>query len=141
MSRQSTVALLALSAAVLLPATAALAQGTIRVEPRPFYGAVVTIEEGVRVFRPLPPDRYVVINPGHQTPLSLGIQDTTVYERREIHNYNHDSGRGGSGGGYSLGGGGVYPGYAVRDGRAYGKRGTGGVNYGQRRPSRGGGHH
>ena len=28
---------------------------TTRIETRPFYGATVTLEEGVRVFRPLPP--------------------------------------------------------------------------------------
>jgi hypothetical protein len=72
----------------------ASAQGTIRIEPRPFYGAVVTLEEGVRVFRPLPPDRYVIINPGEKTPLSISINDTHVSERRIIQNYNSDGGRG-----------------------------------------------
>jgi hypothetical protein len=33
----------------------AWAQVTTRIEPRPFYGATVSVEEGVRVFRPLPP--------------------------------------------------------------------------------------
>ncbi len=71
----------------------ALAQGgTIRIEPRPFYGATVTLEEGVRVFRPLPPDRYVIINPDHRTPLSLGISDTRVYEQRNVNNYDRSSG-------------------------------------------------
>ena len=61
---------------------------TTRIETRPFYGATVTLEEGVRVFRPLPPDRHVIINPGGQTPLSLN--ETNIYEHRVIHNYNHD---------------------------------------------------
>lgn len=61
---------------------------TTRIETRPFYGATVTLEEGVRVFRPLPPDRHVIINPGAQTPLSLN--ETNVYEHRVIHNYNYD---------------------------------------------------
>ena len=61
---------------------------TTRIETRPFYGATVTLEEGVRVFRPLPPDRHVIINPGAQTPLS--INETNIYEHRVIHNYNHD---------------------------------------------------
>lgn len=86
------------------------AQGVVRVEPRPFYGAVVTMESGVRVFRPLPADRYIVINPGHATPLSLGIQDTRVYERRTIHNYNHSDG-GDGGDSYSYSGGAYVPGY------------------------------
>ena len=43
---------------------------TTRIEPRPFYGATVTIEDGVRVFRPLPPhDRIIIVNPGGTTPL------------------------------------------------------------------------
>lgn len=61
---------------------------TTRIETRPFYGATVTLEEGVRVFRPLPPDRHVIINPGAQTPLSLN--ETNIYEHRVIHNYNHN---------------------------------------------------
>ena len=48
----------------------ALAQSTTRIEPRPFYGATVTIEAGVRVFRPLPPHDRVIINPGNATPLT-----------------------------------------------------------------------
>ena len=51
------------------PARPASAEGyTTRIETRPFYGAVVTLEEGVRVFRPLPVERQVIINPGGQTP-------------------------------------------------------------------------
>ena len=65
---------------------AARAQGTVRIEPRPFYGAVVTLEEGVRVIRPLPPERYVIINPDNKTPLSISINDSHVSERRVIEN-------------------------------------------------------
>jgi hypothetical protein len=36
---------------------------TTRIEPRPFYGATVTVEAGVRVFRPLPPHDRVIIDP------------------------------------------------------------------------------
>lgn len=75
--------------ATALPVTAAQAQGyTTRIETRPFYGATVTLEEGVRVIRPLPPERQVIINPDGQTPLSLGFNETKVYERRDVHNYN-----------------------------------------------------
>ena len=56
----------------------AFAQSTTRIEPRPVYGAIVTIEEGVRVFRPLPPERHVIINPGGATPLNLGLADVNV---------------------------------------------------------------
>ena len=64
---------------------------TTRIEPRPFYGAVVTLEEGVRVIRPLPPVRQVIINPNN-TPLSLGFNDTRVYEQSSNYNYNFDGG-------------------------------------------------
>lgn len=65
---------------------------TTRIEPRPFYGATVTLEEGVRVIRPLPPERQVIINPGNATPLSLGFNETNVYEQRSIRNYNYNEG-------------------------------------------------
>jgi hypothetical protein len=54
---------------------------TTRIEPRPFYGATVTIEEGVRVFRPLPRHDRVIINPNNATPVTLDVGDPTV--RRE----------------------------------------------------------
>jgi hypothetical protein len=70
-------------------AGAAQAEGyTTRIETRPFYGAVVTLEEGVRVFRPLPPERQVIINP-NGTSLSLGFNDTRVYEQSS--NYHYDA--------------------------------------------------
>ena len=40
---------------------------TIRIEPRPYYGATVTLEQGVRVWRPLPPVKQVIVNPGGRT--------------------------------------------------------------------------
>jgi hypothetical protein len=52
---------------------------TTRIETRPFYGATVTLEEGVRVFRPLPRQDRVIINPGGQTPLSLGYYESNNY--------------------------------------------------------------
>jgi hypothetical protein len=75
-----------LAGASLVPA-AAFAQSatTTRIETRPFYGATVTLEEGVRVFRPLPPHERVIINPNGATPLSLGFE-----EKRSIsHNYHY----------------------------------------------------
>lgn len=78
------------AAAFAISVTAASAQSTTRIETRPFYGATVTLEEGVRVFRPLPPDRNVIINPEGQTPLALGFNETNVYERRVIKNYNYN---------------------------------------------------
>ncbi|MBX9588972.1 MAG: hypothetical protein K2X43_06695 [Hyphomonadaceae bacterium] len=65
-------------------APAALAEPvTTRIETRPFYGATVTLEEGVRVFRPLPRHDRVIINPGGRTPLSLSYaesRNTSYYE-------------------------------------------------------------
>ncbi len=62
--------------ATLLPLAAASAEGaqTVRIEPRPYYGAVVTIERGVRVWRPLPPTRHMIINPTN-APVSVNITD------------------------------------------------------------------
>jgi hypothetical protein len=78
---------IAVAAAGIVAATPVFAQSTTRIEPRPFYGATVTIEEGVRVFRPLPPERHVIINP-NGTPLNLSINDTTVrqYSSSTSHN-------------------------------------------------------
>lgn len=101
---------LALSASSVIAGTAFAESFTTRIEPRAYYGATVTIEEGVRVFRPLPPVRHVIINPNGATPLSLSYNDTRVYEERHNYNYNKFegvSGRsyGGSGlGHYGFGG-------------------------------------
>lgn len=64
---------------------------TTRIETRPYYGATVTVEHGVRVYRGLPPTRHMIINPHGQTPLELGIHDTRVYEKSENHYYDHSS--------------------------------------------------
>lgn len=54
---------LLLAALVLCLTTPAMGQSTTRYEPRPFYGATVTIEKGVRVWRPLPPHDRIIIDP------------------------------------------------------------------------------
>jgi hypothetical protein len=78
----SRVFALGLAACLAGGSTVALAQSsTIRIEPRPVYGATVTIEEGVRVFRPLPPDKYVIVNP-NGTPVNLGLNESNVTETR-----------------------------------------------------------
>ncbi len=46
---------------------------TTRIETRPYYGAVVTIEQGVRVYRPVPPTQHLIVNPDGMTPLQLNI--------------------------------------------------------------------
>lgn len=72
----------ALAAALVVFAPAAAVAGqasTTRIETRPFYGATVTLESGVRVFRPLPPHERVIINPGGRTPLSLSFEENRTY--------------------------------------------------------------
>ncbi|MEM1306717.1 MAG: hypothetical protein AAGG99_04260 [Pseudomonadota bacterium] len=59
---------------------------TTRIEPRPYYGAVATIEHGVRVLRPLPPTRHVIINPGHRTRLNLS--ETNIRSETTINSNN-----------------------------------------------------
>ena len=59
---------------------------TTRIEARPYYGAVTTIEHGVKVIRPLPPDRQVIINP-IRTPLSLDFSETNIYGYGASANY------------------------------------------------------
>lgn len=130
-----TVLSITLAAAALAAGAAtASAQSTTRIETRPFYGATVTIEEGVRVFRPLPPDQRVIINPDGQAPVSLGFNETNVYERRVVKNYNYNQNStpapryttGGYWGGYGYG----------RYGNGYGYKGGhvnghgGGGNFG-----------
>lgn len=110
---------LAAAIAALLPATSALASeaSTVRIEPRPYYGATVTLEEGVRVFRPLPPHKTVIINPGQRTPVSLGFNETVEHSYHQ-HNHQHS-------GGATSGGGGGAAGLAVPYGYGYGDRGYG----------------
>lgn len=94
MSRLAIAALAAGAAAAFAAPAVAQEAFTTRIEPRPFYGAVVTMESGVRVFRPLPPTRQVIVNPGGQTPLNLGYYDTRVTEHststNHHYNYNYD---------------------------------------------------
>ena len=95
----------------LASAQPALAESyTTRIEPRPFYGAVVTLEEGVRVIRPLPPERHVIINPDNKTPLTLSFNDTHITEHRVI---EHRGTLGGDSAPVIYGrGAGVYSGFA-----------------------------
>ena len=105
-------------------ASAAAGQASLtRIEPRAFYGATITLEEGVRVFRPLPRTRQMIINPGNKTPLNLSIEDRRYTYTH--HNYNYGGGGERS---YSSGGGSYgtpfYSGVGGRDTRRgrYGAR-------------------
>lgn len=85
-ARASVFAALA-AAGLCWTATAAFAEArTTRIETRPFYGATVTLEEGVRVFRPLPRHDRVIINPEGKTPLSLEFNQT------HNHHFHHGGG-------------------------------------------------
>ncbi|MEO1283132.1 MAG: hypothetical protein AAFV69_15545, partial [Pseudomonadota bacterium] len=76
------VALIASAVSLMLTSTLTYAQGsTTRIEPRPYGGAIVTIEHGVRVFRPLPPTNRVIINPDGATDLTLGFSESRVIQR------------------------------------------------------------
>jgi len=91
---------------LLAGVSAASAASLTRIETRPFYGATVTIEEGVRVFRPLPSHRHIIINPDGKTPLNLTIEDRNV----TINQYQHIVD--GTDGGVVYGGGaGFFPGF------------------------------
>ncbi len=76
-----------------LAAPSVLAQDAslIRVEPRPYYGATITIEEGVRVFRPLPKTKTMVINPGQKTPLHLHVDGQDRAGQQVTNNINVDT--------------------------------------------------
>jgi hypothetical protein len=53
---------------------------TPRIEPRPYYGAIVTIEHGVRVYRPVPATRHMIINPTG-APLTLSADGNARLEQ------------------------------------------------------------
>lgn len=95
--------LLAAAAFAALGATAAAAydEGLVRIEPRPYYGAVVTVEQGVRVYRPLPSQSLMIINP-NRTPISLSFSRTIEHRAAD------GGGNGGSDGDSGLRNGGVY---------------------------------
>jgi hypothetical protein len=59
--------------------TAQTAQ-TTRIESRPIYGATVTVEHGVRVYRPVPPTQHLIVNPD-RAPLVLNV-DNPAYPPR-----------------------------------------------------------
>jgi hypothetical protein len=65
--------LAAIAAALAAPAQAETAH-TTRIETRPVYGATVTIEHGVRVYRPVPPTEHLIVNPD-KVPLLLSVED------------------------------------------------------------------
>lgn len=120
-------AVLSLSLVAAAAAPVAADSYTTRIEPRPYYGATVTIESGVRVFRAIPPTRHMIINPHGSTPLNLGINDTRVIEKSTSHNYFYDEGYA-TGGAYPVGTGAFIDGFRGRHGhRGYKGRKANGV--------------
>lgn len=72
--------LTASAAALLLASATASANDahTTRVVPADVYGATVTVEEGVRVFRPLPSDRHVIVDPEGRTEIEVKEYNVTA---------------------------------------------------------------
>jgi hypothetical protein len=111
---------------------------TTRIEPRPFYGATVTLEEGVRVFRPLPVTRHVVINPGNKASVSVNYNEERTYNYSRSDNYDHSSG--GNGGEGRYGGTGYYGGFPIGTPATHNGRGAPGGVFGPiKRNGKGGG--
>lgn len=65
------------AAALLLTATVAEARDghTTRVVRGDVYGATITVEEGVRMFRPLPSDRHVIVKPEGSGEVEIEIRE------------------------------------------------------------------
>ncbi len=74
MVRKIGLAIFGIVTAVGLSAPA-VAGELIRIETTPTYGATVTVEQGVRIFRPLPAPSRIIINPAGKTPLSMSFID------------------------------------------------------------------
>ena len=122
------------TAALIANVATAAAQSTTRIETRPFYGATVPLEDGVLLFSPIPPDQCVILNPDGQAPVSLGFNETNVYERRVVKNYNYNQNSteapryttGGYWGGYGY----ARPGYGHGGGHDGGHNGGHGGGHG-----------
>jgi len=67
--------------AAVVPAAFAQQAHTTRIETRPYYGAVVTIEHGVRVYRPVPPTTHLIVNPDGATPLAIHVGEGASMRR------------------------------------------------------------
>ncbi len=86
MSHVRTTAIAA--AALFASGASAIASELIRIEPRPYYGAVVSIENGVRVYRGLPTQSLMIINPGNKTPVSLNFTRTIEHKAADASSGN-----------------------------------------------------
>ena len=114
-SRSSAFAAIMFSILACAAGSKARADGLVRVEPRPYYGAVVTVEHGVRVYRPLPRQVMTVISPDPRTPVNVTYNK--IVENRSYETPAAVSSDGGYRGDYGYGGGGgLYGGYGYGNG-------------------------
>jgi hypothetical protein len=72
--------LVTITVALVVPVQAETAH-TTRIETRPVYGATVTIEHGVRVYRPIPPTEHLIVNPD-RAPLVLNVESPVATSPR-----------------------------------------------------------
>ncbi|SRR6056297_2010736 len=128
MLRFFTVVLFAVVAVCATLAASAYASDaqTIRVEPRAIYGATVSLEAGVRVYRPLPPTKKMIINSGN-SPVNISVNET---KKTVTHRSKATYPRGTSGSGYYGAGsvGGYIPFHRFKGrhkGGGHGRRGGG----------------
>lgn len=78
---------------------------TVRIVPHAVYGATVSIEAGVRVFRPIPATSHMIVNP-NRTPLNLTIKDVTKRVHKTVNHYGQGrTAAAAAGYGYGYGGG------------------------------------
>jgi hypothetical protein len=117
MRRPPIVPSLASLCLLFATSAAATAASLISIETRPVNGAaIVTEEEGVRVYRPLPSLRYMILNPDGRTPLNLTVEERTVVVHQHLYSVPSESTNDGAGrfvGGYGL----AYPRVHHRDRR------------------------
>ena len=67
------VVLATLMAQVVLASSALADPATLRIESRPYTSATVTLEQGVRVWRPLPATDRVIITPGNKARVHVHV--------------------------------------------------------------------
>jgi hypothetical protein len=70
--RSYRLVFVAAAAGLALQSAQAQEARTTRIETRPVYGAVVTLEHGVRVYRPVPPTTHMIVNPDGAAMVILG---------------------------------------------------------------------
>jgi len=76
---------------------------TTRIETRPYYGAVVTVENGVRVWRPLPPHDRIIINPEGKASVNIDIDAKSRAPHAEAPSNGHERYGSGYSEGYAAG--------------------------------------